>query len=354
MNDPEVELLNLSSLSATITVDDLHNAKFDFACKKCGKKFHNKLSFGNFQKYGTFSSCNKCHPYSCSSHAEKEIIEYIKTIYDGEVLTNKRTIIQNYELDIYVPEKKIAIEYDGIWWHSEENGTPKLYHLSKTEKCESIGIQLIHIFESEWTNRKDIVKSRLKSLFGVHDKVIFARKCTVKEISSDLSKTFQNENHIQGFTNSKVNVGLYFNDELISLMTFGKSRFNKKYEWELLRFCNKLGYHIPGAASKLLKYFEKTYRPKSLISYADRRWSIGKLYYALDFKLDHVSSPNYWYVYGLNIESRLKYQKHKLNKLLKIYDPNLSEHENMKNNGYRRIYDCGNLVFVKFYDSTII
>ena len=135
-------------------------------------------------------------------------------------------------------------------------------------------------------------------------------------------------------------------------MTFGKPRFNKNYEYELIRYATKSGYHVIGGAGKLLSYFEKTYKPKSLVSYADRRWSQGKLYYALNFKLDHISSPNYWYVYGCDIESRLKYQKHKLSRLLEIYDSNLSEYENMKNNGYRRIYDCGNFVFVKFYDST--
>ena len=133
-------------------------------------------------------------------------------------------------------------------------------------------------------------------------------------------------------------------------MTFGKCRFNKKYEWELLRFCNKLGYHIPGGASKLLTYFERTYKPKSLISYADRRWSQGKLYRALGFNLDHVSEPNYWYFNNIfSLESRIKYQKHKLKDILEKFDPNLTEVENMIMNGYHRIFDCGNLVFVKKY-----
>ena len=116
----------------------------------------------------------------------------------------------------------------------------------------------------------------------------------------------------------------------------------------MLRFCNKLGYHVVGAASKLLKFFEKTYMPKSLVSYADRRWSQGRLYKALGFTLKHASSPNYWYWKNTNtLESRIKYQKHKLKDILEIYDENLSEAENMKNNGYHTIYDCGNLVFEK-------
>jgi hypothetical protein len=134
-------------------------------------------------------------------------------------------------------------------------------------------------------------------------------------------------------------------------MTFGKSRFNKKYKYELLRFCNKLGYHIPGSASKLLKYFERNYKPKSLISYADRRWSRGNVYEKLGFKMIGKSKPNYWYFkLTSNIRySRINFQKHKLKDILEKFDETLSESENMKLNGYNRIYDCGNLVYVKEY-----
>ena len=136
-------------------------------------------------------------------------------------------------------------------------------------------------------------------------------------------------------------------------MTFGKCRFDKKHEWELLRFCNKLGYHIPGGASKLLRYFERNYQPKSLVSYADRRWSQGKVYENLGFTFSHASAPNYWYWKNLKLESRIKYQKHKLKDLLEIFDENKTEVENMRDNGYKQIYDCGNLVYEKIYNSII-
>jgi hypothetical protein len=182
----------------------------------------------------------------------------------------------------------------------------------------------------------------------MYDKTIFARKCEIKEVDSKASKEFQEENHIQGAVNSKFNLGLYFENELVSLMTFGKCRFDKKHEWELLRFCNKLGYHIPGGASRLLKFFEKNYKPKSLVSYADRRWSQGKVYEKLGFTFSHASAPNYWYWKDAQyLESRIKYQKHKLKNLLEAFDENKTEVENMKANGYNRIFDCGNLVYEK-------
>ena len=132
-------------------------------------------------------------------------------------------------------------------------------------------------------------------MLGIYSNTAFARQCKIKEVDSNTSTMFQIQNHIQGNINGKVNLGLFYENELVSLMTFGKCRFDKKHEWEMLRFCNKLGWHIPGAAGKLLRYFERNWKPNSIVSYADRRWSQGKLYKALGFKLDHISKPNYWY-----------------------------------------------------------
>ena len=232
-----------------------------------------------------------------TSSAEQELYAYVLELMQGKckVKHNCRTVIESMELDVYVPDKKLALEYDGLYWHSDEMQADKTYHLRKTAQCQEKGVHLVHVFENEWLYNKDIVKSRIRDLLGVHDKTVYARKCEVREVVSKASKQFQDDNHIQGSINAPVSLGLYYKDELVSLMTFGKCRFDKKHEWELLRFCNKLGYHIPGAASKLLKHFEHGCKPKSLVSYADRRWSQGKLYRALGFKLDHVSPPNYWY-----------------------------------------------------------
>ena len=188
-----------------------------------------------------------------------------------------------------------------------------------------------------------------KNMLGIYDNVIFARKCEISEIDIETAKAFQNANHIQGVTNASVRLGLFYNNVLISLMTFGKCRFDKNHEWEMLRFCCKLGMHIPGAAGKLLRYFENTYKPKSLISYADKRWSIGGVYSALGFTKLHDSKPGYFYVKDSHRLSRLNFQKHKLAAVLDVFNPKKSEAENMKDNGYYRIYDCGNMVFEKIY-----
>ena len=327
-------------------------------CRKCGSVF---CSFKNevWFKEGavkSYARCEKCYPYDLNGTSvdENDLADFLaKHVVVLHNTTQNRQIIPPLELDIYVPSKKIAVEYDGIYWHSESSYISKTYHLNKTLACEEKGIQLIHVFENEWKLKQGIVKSRLKDILGIYDKTVYARKCTIKEVDNEASRIFQEKNHLQGAVNAKVNLGLYFNEELISLMTFGKCRFDKKHEWEMLRFCSKLGYHVVGGAGKLLKHFEKTYQPKSLVSYADRRWSQGKLYKALGFKLDHISAPNYWYWKTLQLESRQKYQKHFLKEKLKIFDGAKSEVQNMRDNGYNRIFDCGNLVFVKTYEYNI-
>ena len=201
-------------------------------------------------------------------------------------------------------------------------------------------------------NKPDIVKSRLKNILGIHDRTIFARKCEIKQVDPVSERYFTEQNHIQGHVNSQIAIGLYYENKLVALMTFGKCRFDKKHEWEMLRFCCKIGYHIPGGAGKLLTYFEKTYKPSSIVSYADRRWSQGKLYTTLGFEFKYNSRINYWYFNNFRnpiLLSRLNFQKHKLEKKLEFFDPEKSEYENMKANGYFRIFDCGNMVFVKKY-----
>jgi len=180
---------------------------------------------------------------------------------------------------------------------------------------------------------------------------IGARKCIIKEVNTSEAKSFCELNHLQGYVNSKIKIGLYYNNELVSLMTFGKPRMNKHYDYELLRMCNKKGYNIQGAFSKLLKYFEKTYKPDSLISYANRRWSTGNVYEKNGFTFSHNSPPNmFWFNKNKILKNRFNFQKHKLKNIKNFeYNEKLTVDENMFNNGYRVIYDCGNKVYYKNY-----
>lgn len=291
------------------------------------------------------SGCPKCS--NPISRSEMEIRDFISSI--GEKYeVNNRTILDGNEIDILITDKNIGIEFDGIHWHSELF-KDKNYHLNKTEECKKHGIRLIHIFEDEWIERKDIWKSMLCNLFGKTNSKIFARKCVIKEVDTKSKTDFLNDNHIQGNVNSKINLGLYYNDELVSLMTFGKERINlggknKEGYYELSRFCNKIGTTVIGGASKLFKFFIEEYNPIEIISYSDKRWSDGKLYAILGFEHIHDSRPNYFYVIRNHRENRFKYRKDRLVK--EGFDKEKSEHEIMKERGIYRIYDCGTMVHI--------
>lgn len=209
---------------------------------------------------------------SGDSEAEREIAAFVSSLSPDTVRRDRSTIAP-LELDVYVPSKKIAFEYDGLFWHSAGNEKSHKQKLLKTEACEKAGIQLVHVFENEWLSKRAIVESRIRNLLGNWDLKLFARKCEIREVDPKTSRIFQEANHLQGAAGARAHFGLFFKDELVSLATFSKCRFDKTHEWELVRFCSKLGCHVVGAAGKLLKAFEKKWKPRSLVSYADRRWS---------------------------------------------------------------------------------
>ena len=274
-----------------------------------------------------------------TSVSENEVYDFIKQYVECE--QSNRSILNGKELDIFISSRNMAIEFNGLYWHSELHKSNN-YHLNKTEECEKLGIQLIHIFEDDWLYKQDIVKSRLKSLLGISDRRIFARKCEIKELDSKTSKQFLEENHIQGNVNSKYRYGLFDKDNLVAVMTFGNSRFEKD-ELELHRFANKLNCNVIGGASKLFKHFLKQNISSSIISYANRSWSLGKLYETLCFKLIGKTKPNYSYVINGSRLDRFKYRKSELVK--QGFDPSMTEVEIMNERKYYRIFDSGSLKY---------
>jgi len=317
-----------------------YKSKIKLVCPLHGEFYQNTTN--HLQGCG----CPKCA--NNNSKSEQQIVDFLANNSDFVIKTKNKTVIKPFELDIYIPKMKIAIEYNGLRWHSEQFGKDKNYHLNKTELCNKQGIRLIHIFEDEWIYKQDIVKSRLKMILGMNGKRIFARKCKIKEVSFNDSKEFLEKNHIQGSCMSKYRYGLYYNNELLSLMTFGDKRKNlgsnsENKCFELLRFCNKLDIKVIGGASKLLKHFIMNVNPKEIISYCDRRWSNGDLYEKLGFSFDHCSKPNYFYIINGKRENRFKYRKSELIK--NGFDKNKSEHEIMLERNIYRIYDCGTKVY---------
>jgi ssDNA-binding Zn-finger/Zn-ribbon topoisomerase 1 len=291
--------------------------------------------------------CQKCS--MLFSNYELELGDFIESIVGKEnVIRNDRSVLNGNELDIYIPSKNIAFEFNGIYWHSEVRITDKNYHLNKTNICLKQNIQLIHIFEDEWVNKNEICKSRIKNLLN-DSKRIFARKCIIETVDNNTAKIFFNQNHIQGNVNSKIIYGLKFNNEYVAMMSFGPTRKNlgqKKSEgsYELLRFCNKLDYNVIGGASKLFKHFIKNNNPFEVITYADRRWSNGNLYEKMNMEFSHISQPNYFYIVNGERKNRFGYRK---DILMSKYgcSPDDTEHNFCYNKGWYRIYDCGTKVY---------
>lgn len=314
-----------------------HN-KVGIVCKKHGY-FEQKA---NVHMSG--SGCPKCG-YSISVH-EAEVYEFLKE-NNIKVKNRERKLIPPQEIDILCKEHKLAIEYNGLYWHSD-NFLDANYHKEKTEVCEEKGYQLIHIFADEWISKKEIIKSRLLNLTGKTKNKIYARKCIIKEVPTKEAMQFLDKSHIQGRVGAKIKIGLYHNDKLVSLMTFGGLRKNlgnskKEGHYELLRFCNALNTTVIGGASKLFKYFLRNYNVKNVISYADRRWSKGNLYENLGFNLVSKTKPNYFYTKGHCRENRFKYRKSEI--IETEEDKAKTEKEIMKERGYYRIYDSGTLKY---------
>lgn len=275
------------------------------------------------------------------SSGEIQLSTYINSLAITTI-TNTTSVIPPHELDIYIPSHKIAIEFNGVYWHSELQNKTKNYHLSKTQRCLDQDIQLIHISNNDWNDKRDIIQNRLQhKLSSASISPIYARKCVVEEISPSTTKTFITTHHIQGPRPATTHLGLYHNNTLVMVMSISK---HKKWEWEIIRMCSLFGVSVVGGAGKLFKYFISVHKPNAVLSYADRSWGEGLVYQHMGFTHNGNTPPNYRYFHTKDPSktySRLQFQKHKLEGVLDVYDHQLTEWENMVLNGYDRIWDCG-------------
>lgn len=274
------------------------------------------------------------------SHYEDEITKWLQ---DRNIQTvNNKRILNGKEIDIYLPDFKIGIEFNGNYWHSDINKT-KLYHQQKSLLAKQNNIFLYHIFEYEWNLNKDKILNHLSNILNLSHRRIYARQCKIVEIDNKICSKFLDKYHMQGSDSSSIKLGLFLNDELLMVMTFCKPRFNNKYEWELSRLCTISGVNVLGGSSKLFAYFIRKYNPQNIISYSNYSKNTGKVYLILGFSHIELSVPNYVWCDGYNILSRYQTQKHKL--ISEGYNGN-TETEIMNNRGYYKIYDCGNDVWL--------
>ena len=336
---------------------EIHGGKYDYS-KVNYINSHTKVciicpTHGEFEQtpdkhINSKQGCIKCT--SVISNNEKKIVEYCRYITNN-IVENNRNILNGKELDIYLPEYNLAIEYNGLLWHSEKYGKDKYYHLNKLNLCNEQGIKLIQIFEDEYLEHKDIVLSKIKHILNKDTDLpkIQARKCFIREIKKEESVKFLEKNHIQGFASSTVYLGCFQDNTLVGVMTFKEVRKGNN-RWELNRFATDITKRCVGVGGKLFRYFIKKYKPEYIKSFADRRWTLDKdnnLYTKLGFKLEGILKPDYHYFYNKGYGS---HRMHKFNFrkqiLMKKYSDkgltmDMTEKEMCDKLGAYRIWDCG-------------
>lgn len=307
--------------------------KYAWACIECGDEFLDHVDYGRVPR------CMRCYPKTRST-AETEVNEFIKSL-EFDTVSNSRELLGNLEYDIYIPSKKIAIEYNGTYWHSAVKKGTK-YHVNKFIRSRDIGVKLIQIFEDEWSRSPEIVKSRLRSALGVGHRT-YARKCKVAILSPSMYNNFVRSHHLQGTAGASLAYGLLLDGVLVAAMSFGKSRYTKT-GYELIRYCS--AGNVIGGASKLFTYFVKTVNPAAVVSYANRCWSDGTLYKVLGFAdvTENDANVGYWYIKDNQRYHRSNFTKGALVK--QGFDPAKTEDEIMQGRGYHKIYDCGNYKFL--------
>jgi len=267
----------------------------------CPKGHRGNITRGNWAAGHRCATCS-----NLVSKPEAEIYDFIK-FYFPTARHNDRKLIRPKELDIVIPSKKIAIEYCGLYWHSEAQGKDKNYHLNKVNKAKEQGYRLITIFEDEYINHKEVVLDKLKYILGVSDITeVDMDKCTIKEIDTKTAKSFCRKYHVQKYTKSDMRLGIYLGSKLLAVTSFRKNQLNQFYTLP--------NYDIQVILSNLLNYFISNYHYNSIYAYADKRWYDDILYKTFGMKRVQDTKPIYQYV---------------------------------KKNNDNKIWDCGSIQFVR-------
>jgi hypothetical protein len=271
-------------------------------------------------KNGIVRACPKCK-LSFVSNQERELADFVEQL--TPIDRNNRSLLGR-ELDIYIPSMKLAIEYNGLYWHSTAVNSDPARHLAKTLLAEAKGIRLVQVFEDEWLTKRAIVESRLKELLGASSK-LYADDCELIDVSASEATLFLEQNHLQGSVKASARLGLMHDDKLVALIVLNKIG---GHAWELLRYCSKLDTVVEGGIGLLLKSFSRMVNSYSIVSYVDRRWSTGIPYEQLGFSLIRSTPPEATYVID---GARMSFQAM------------LDEGFDLKK--HNKIYDCGTLVY---------
>ena len=324
-------------------IDEYKSLCISFSCKKCNTKdILPNVTFGYRQK--NFNTpCSVCGNFQRNySNREKELLSEIEKFYNGEIVTNKK-IIPPYEIDIFIPEFNLGIEYNGLFWHSETGGGKDAkYHYKKTLLARERNIRLLHIFENEYINSKQIILEKIKNIVGLSEKGVGARKITIEKISSLDGNGFLQKHHIQGSVPGSKFFGGYNETNLVSVLAYKISGDTL----EITRFANDFKTY-PGLFSKYLSYIQKNVNVRKIVTFADLRISYGDLYNKTGFDQEEVLGPTYYYTDYTEVYHKFNFRKKQIEKKFNVNVENKTEKELMEELGYDRIWDSGKIKFVK-------
>lgn len=316
-------------------VTELYNKKYTFKCNRCGLLEDHDISCGKSLV------CSKCDKKP-SSNFQSDIVDFISNTFPSiPIIQNDRTVLYPKEIDILLPSMKIGIECDSLIYHSEIfGGKNKTYHLNKTRRAINKEINLIHITDYDWNNKTHIIKSMLYEVLNGGEKEIYSND--IRKIDKKTAKLFLDENHINGFDNSSIRYGIYYKGSLLYVATFRKCNRNKN-EYYLNRFGSVGFIKIKNALKLIFNKFINEYNPNKITALLDRNYYSGMELNDINMAFIENTEPMCKYITGNYsiLESQYNLTKQKMKSLLENYDPKLTNWENLKNNGFDRIWDCG-------------
>ncbi len=332
-------------------VRDMHHNKYDYS----NTTYVNKASriiiacpiHGQFNQIAHNHLRGQGCPACGISIQQQEVIDYVKS-FGLTVAINDRIRISPLEIDCLIDSHSLGIELHGIYWHSydqPETRDQQFKHYIKATAAIDAGIKLLQIFENEWIDKNSLIKSIIKHKLNINSNKIYARSLSIRSASRDEAIEFYSINHLQG-SRDGIHYAALNGNKILAMMSFCS---HQEYQFELLRYAVATDCSVVGGASRLLAAFVHDHSPKSLLSYADRRYSDGNLYKTLGFNLINITDPGYYYVKGSKVFRRQQFQKHKLATRLENFNESLSEPANMFANGYRRLWDAGHYKFVKVF-----
>jgi hypothetical protein len=319
-----------------LTPNDCYRNKYmqrlQFFCVTCQNVFEKTLN-----AIEACPLCPKCHPKE--SVGQLELYEFVKTLRSDAVISD-RSVIRPKEIDVLVPDT-LGIEFDGLWWHSERF-VGHDHAIDKLTACHAAGLPIFRIYEDEWRDKKDIVKEMIKHRLCIFERRVGARKCSIVELQPSERRTFMINNHLEGDVNSTRSWGLKNKNELVAAISIRRP-FHQTYKdmFEIGRFCIQRGLTVPGALSKLVKHalsYARSNNRKGLITYVDRRLGTAKGYFAAGFKIDHETSPRFWWTDTIRRFDRFKYRADRKN--------GLTEKQVAEAAGVIKIWGCSNYVLM--------